>query len=93
MKYNMPKHGICANKSRCYQDSYGESHHFLGPHGLRKHASRCWKDQSKRRNQYKRVPHFDLFERYEHDECGVIMTDVDVEQMCYLLNTYKCATI
>lgn len=54
---------------------------------------KCWKNQSKRRHQYYRTPHFDLYEPYERDECGIVMTDAQIEQMCYLLNTYKCATI
>lgn len=51
-------------------------------------TSRCWKDQSKRRSQHRRTPHFDLYKPFEQDECGFIVTDAEIEQLCHLVETY-----
>lgn len=52
-------------------------------------TSRCWKDQSKRRSQHKRVVHFDLYKPVECDEFGnLIVSDAEIEQLCHLVNTY-----
>lgn len=51
--------------------------------------SKCWKDQSKRRHQYKKIRHFDLTGR----ECNCIlvpptMTVDEFNELVYLVNTY-----
>lgn len=54
-----------------------------------KTPSRCWKDQSKRRSQYRRTTHFDLYKPVDYDEVGnVIITDEQLDQLCHLVNTY-----
>lgn len=49
---------------------------------------RCWKDQSKRRHQYHRIPHFDLYCPFERDECGFVVTDEQIDELFYLVTTY-----
>lgn len=53
-----------------------------------KAPSKCWKDQRKSRHQYKNTPHFDLYEPFERDECGIVMTDEQIDELCYLFSTY-----
>lgn len=54
---------------------------------------RCWKDQRKSRHQYHRIPTIDLYEPFERDECGIVITDAQIDEMCYLANTYGPAVL
>lgn len=54
---------------------------------------RCWKNQRKSRHQYHRIPTIDLYEPFERDECGIVITDEMIDEMCYLANTYGLAVL
>ena len=54
---------------------------------------RCWKNQSKRRHQYHRIVDINLYTPFERDECGIVITDEMIDEMCYLANTYGPAVL
>lgn len=56
---------------------------------ITKKTSKCWKDQRKTRRQYKRTPSFNLFKPYEVDECGIVITNEQIDELFYLFNTYE----
>lgn len=61
------------------------------PYGWK--CSKSWKDQSKRRHQYHRIVDVDLYTPFERDECGIVMTDAQIDELCYLANTYGPAVL
>ena len=72
-------------------------------HVLREYYEKWWdgpkknrdtKSWKKHRNQqYHVIPHFDLFEPFERDECGVVITDEQLDQMQYLLEHYEFSAV
>lgn len=57
-----------------------------------RHDAKTWKRKSKSKHQY-HVVHIDLFEPFERDECGVVMTDGQVDEMHYLLTHYELSAV
>ena len=52
---------------------------------------KSWKKY--RKQQYHNIPHFDLFEPFEHDECGIVVTNKQISDMHYLLTHYEFSAI
>lgn len=52
---------------------------------------KSWKKH--RKTQYRHIPHFDLFEPFERDECGIVITDGQVDDMHYLLTHYEFSAV
>lgn len=56
-----------------------------------KHRHEPWKKL--REQQYRHIPHFDLYTPFERDECGVVITDEQVDEMNYLLTHYDYSAV
>lgn len=56
-----------------------------------KHRHETWKKH--RKQQYHVIPHFDLYTPFERDECGVVVTNEQWDQMQYLLEHYELSAV
>ena len=54
---------------------------------------RCWKNQRKSRHQYKRIVAIDLYCPFERDECGIVITDAQIDELFYIANTYDLSVL
>ena len=52
---------------------------------------KSWKKH--RKHQYHVIPHFDLYVPFERDECGLIITDEQLDQLHHIATTYKLSAV
>ena len=54
---------------------------------MARHTS--WKKSRKTKAQYRRIPYITLYRPYEHNECGFVITEKEIDELAYIWDTYR----